>query len=114
MGESTHRAASTQDRVFCRWRVSPVAVVWKATGDTEMEELIAYYPWLSLEVDAPAPAAPSAAKSASQSQASSALPFGAPRMMGDYRPRERAIRLRERRSSRRESGYSLRVHLYAA
>jgi hypothetical protein len=77
-----------------------------------MEELIAYYPWLSLEVDAPAPSAAPAARSASQ--ASSTLPLGAPRMMGDYRPRDRVIRLRERRSSRRESGYSLHVHLFAA
>ena len=71
-----------------------------------MEELIAYYPWLSLEVEAPAPSAPSVAESA--------LPPGVPRAMGDYRPRERVIRIRERRSARRESGYSLHVHLHAA
>jgi hypothetical protein len=35
-------------------------------------------------------------------------------MMGDYRPRERVVRFRERRASRRESGYSLHVHLFAA
>jgi hypothetical protein len=77
-----------------------------------MEELIAYYPWLSLEVEAPAPIAPHAEKDAPQ--ASSSLPLGAPRAMGDYRPRERVMRFRERRASRRESGYSLHVHLFAA
>ncbi|HEX2514928.1 MAG TPA: hypothetical protein VH257_09515 [Chloroflexota bacterium] len=77
-----------------------------------MEELIAYYPWLSLEVEAPATAAPLADKDAPQ--ASSSLPLGAARMMGDYRPRERVVRFRERRASRRESGYSLHVHLFAA
>ena len=41
-----------------------------------MEELIAYYPWLSLEVEAPAPAAPRAEKDAPQ--ASSSLPRGLP------------------------------------
>jgi hypothetical protein len=77
-----------------------------------MEELIAYYPWLSLEDEAPAPSSPPAAERVAQ--ASSGLSQGAPRMMGDYRPRERVIRIRERRSARRESGYSLHVHLFAA
>jgi hypothetical protein len=77
-----------------------------------MEELIAYYPWLSLEVEAPAVATPHAEEDAPQAPRS--LPLEATRMMGDYRPRERVVRLRERRASRRESGYSLHVHLFAA
>jgi hypothetical protein len=77
-----------------------------------MEELIAYYPWLSLGDETAATSNPPAAENAAR--AFGRLPEGAPRMMGDYRPRERVIRLRERRNSRRESGYSLHVHLHAA
>ena len=60
-----------------------------------MEELIAYYPWLSLEVKPPPLLRPPAAENAPRPPAPAE---GAPRMMGDYRPRERVIRLRERRS----------------
>jgi hypothetical protein len=77
-----------------------------------MEELIAYYPWLSLEDETPAPSKPR--HETGDAADSGSLPQGAPRMMGDYRPRERVIRFRGRRSSRRESGYSLHVHLFAA
>ena len=73
-----------------------------------MEELIAYYPWLSLEVEAPAPAR----------QSREGRPAGFERLPGAPRisttgPAS-ASSASGSAAARRESGYSLHVHLFSA